>query len=193
MPAKKGNIPYNKKDIDLNLMQKLYYDDMWDYKKIANYFGFKSKSPIYDRFKRLGLKARTNTDLKTGFRHSSETKKKISQSQMNHKHSNKTKLIMSAKSKGKNNPMYGTKAWNNKGGSIHNHGYRVIWIKGKSVLEHRHIWKNKYGKIPKGYTLHHINKDKLDNRIENLQLLLISEHLKLHYKERNINSKGQFI
>lgn len=69
---------WNKKEIDLELMKSLYYDKKWDYRKIADFFGFKSKSAIYDRFKKLGLVARTNTDLKTGFKHSKKTKKKIS-------------------------------------------------------------------------------------------------------------------
>ena len=59
-------------------MKKFYYEFGWDYKKIADFFGFKSKSSIYERFKKLGLKARTNTDLKTGTKHSIETRKKIS-------------------------------------------------------------------------------------------------------------------
>ena len=68
----------NKIEIDLELMKNLYYEKKWDYKKIADFFGFKSKSAIYDRFKKLGLEARTNTDLKTGFKHSKKTREKIS-------------------------------------------------------------------------------------------------------------------
>ena len=68
MAPPKGFIPHNKKEIDMELMKKLYFKDKWDFKKIADFFGFKSKSAIYDRFKSLKLKARTNTDLKTGFK-----------------------------------------------------------------------------------------------------------------------------
>jgi len=193
MPAKKGCTVWNKKEIDINLMQKLYYKDKWDFKRIADFFGFKSKFAIYDRFKRLGLKARTNTDLKTGFKHSDETKQKISQSSIGHKHSDETRLKMSARFKGKGNLMYGKQAWNNKGGSIHAQGYKVIWIKGKRILEHRHIWEKKHGNIPKGYTIHHINRDKLDNRLDNLQLLSLSEHLKIHYKDRHFDNSGKFL
>ena len=36
---------------------------------------------------------------------------------------------------------------------------------------HRVIWKKAYGEIPEGMQIDHINEDKLDNRIENLQLV----------------------
>ena len=43
-------------------------------------------------------------------------------------------------------------------------------------LMHRYVWEFYNGKIPKGYELHHKNKDKTDNRISNLELYTKSEH-----------------
>ena len=40
-----------------------------------------------------------------------------------------------------------------------------------AVFLHRQIWVDVYGKIPDGLTVDHINNNKLDNRLENLQLL----------------------
>lgn len=41
---------------------------------------------------------------------------------------------------------------------------------------HRQVWVDNNGKIPDGLTVDHINNDKTDNRIENLQLLTRSEN-----------------
>ena len=41
---------------------------------------------------------------------------------------------------------------------------------------HRQVWVDNNGKIPDGLTVDHINNDKLDNRIENLQLLTRAEN-----------------
>ena len=141
MAPPKGFIPSNKKEIDLKLMKLLYFEKKWDFKKIANFFGFKSKSAIYERFKNLGLRARTNTDLKTGFKHSIKTKEKISDSLCKRK------------------------------GPVIYRGYREIRVGNKFVAEHLFVWETANGKKPKGYEIHHINFDKLDNRIEKLHNL----------------------
>lgn len=54
-------------------------------------------------------------------------------------------------------------------------------VNGHKVFEHRAIWEEKFGEIPKGKMVHHINGDKKDNRIENLKLVDIKEHGKLHH------------
>lgn len=54
-------------------------------------------------------------------------------------------------------------------------GYRVVSIRnGATKLQcrvHRIIWISQNGIIPDGYCIDHINNDKSDNRISNLQLL----------------------
>lgn len=49
---------------------------------------------------------------------------------------------------------------------------------------HRYVWEKHKGKIPKGYDIHHIDHDKSNNDISNLQMLTKSDHLKLHGKEQ---------
>ena len=45
---------------------------------------------------------------------------------------------------------------------------------------HKHNWIKKNGEIPEGYQLHHKDHNKLNNEPENMQLLTVSEHTKLH-------------
>ncbi len=59
-------------------------------------------------------------------------------------------------------------------------GYKFMRHLGEDIAEHRVVWEKYHGKIPKGHNIHHINGNKLDNRIENLQLVHIGEHNKIH-------------
>lgn len=45
---------------------------------------------------------------------------------------------------------------------------------------HQEIWKAKYGSIPVGFHVHHIDMNTLNNTIENLTCIPEKEHLRLH-------------
>lgn len=66
--------------------------------------------------------------------------------------------------------------------------YKSLRINGIKYDEHRIIIENYLGrKLNRNEVVHHINGDKSDNRIENLKVMSLSEHTKLHMKNRKIS------
>ena len=52
---------------------------------------------------------------------------------------------------------------------IDNEGYKTVSLLGEKKRLHIIIWECENGKIPDGYVIDHINRNKQDNRIENLR------------------------
>lgn len=59
-------------------------------------------------------------------------------------------------------------------------GYKCIWVDGKTVKIHVFIWERKNGKKPEGFDIHHLNHDKGDYTLSNLELMSKSDHSRLH-------------
>ena len=49
---------------------------------------------------------------------------------------------------------------------------------------HRYVWEYYNGEIPKGFQIHHIDHDKSNNDISNLEMISRSKHAKIHANER---------
>lgn len=68
-----------------------------------------------------------------------------------------------------------------------NKGYIRICVSGKYIHYHRYLMEKHTGrKMLKTDHVHHVNGDKEDNRIENLEIVNNSEHLKRHWRMRKL-------
>lgn len=77
--------------------------------------------------------------------------------------------------------MTDKRGWAWKGGKYKSCGYWRILSDGKYRLEHRVLMEQHLGRmLEKNEIVHHINGDKLDNRIENLELMDHAEHVRQH-------------
>ena len=126
----------------------------------------KGKKLSEEHRKNLSESHKGNPSYWTGKHHSEETKQKIS-----------NKLKGRPSPRAKLGDTY-----------INNQGYVQIKTEKGWFSQHRYNWitQNKLGLffIPEGWEIHHINKDRTDNKIENLSCIPIDIHRGLHSNER---------
>ena len=72
------------------------------------------------------------------------------------------------------------------------HGYKILSIRGKEVAEHHYEWMNanNFWYIPKGYVVHHVDCNKLNNNPKNLVLLNKAQHAEVHHALETTNPFG---
>lgn len=65
----------------------------------------------------------------------------------------------------------------------HSDGYlRATTVAGRAagLYQHRVVWEQAHGPIPAGYHVHHIDENPANNSLENLRLVSMAEHRRLH-------------
>ena len=58
--------------------------------------------------------------------------------------------------------------------------YKRKWSKEKNHLGHRFIWEQEFGQIPDCLIVHHLDKNRKNNDINNLCLMTITAHNRVH-------------
>lgn len=61
----------------------------------------------------------------------------------------------------------------------------------KRTLMHRYVWEKEVGIIPPGYDIHHIDENKANNELKNLECLPKSEHTRKYSPHNNQFTKGR--
>lgn len=69
--------------------------------------------------------------------------------------------------------------------TIHYDYYRYTANRVSGVLLHRYKYEREVGKIPKNHDIHHIDENRLNNNIDNLECIPNSEHTKKHHTGYN--------
>lgn len=77
-------------------------------------------------------------------------------------------------------------------GCITEQGYRRITVDGRTMSEHRKVWQDANGPIPAKHHIHHRNRNKLDNRLSNLELRSRQEHGALHARHARRTMPGEW-
>jgi hypothetical protein len=74
--------------------------------------------------------------------------------------------------------------------SLRSNGYYSLTNDDRCLM-HRYVWEKEKGKIPIDWDIHHLNNDKSDNRIDNLECLSKSEHTKKYSPHHNQYTKNK--
>ena len=171
-----------------NELAAMYLDEGLSGREIAERLGC-SPAAICLRMKAAGIKARSMHDYPP-------TKKQIEAWKRNAARMSQLPQTQAARSaNGKKNRGRRKRDDYEFGGheKLRDDGYIKVYVpehpKAASdgyIMKHHLVMEQHLGQfIPDDYVVHHINHNRADNRIENLELMTFKEHSRLHMKERH--------
>lgn len=76
--------------------------------------------------------------------------------------------------------------------TLRNTGYYSMTT-GDRCLMHRYVWQKERGEIPEGWDIHHIDCNKANNDINNLECLPKSEHTRKYSPHNNQYTRGRVV
>lgn len=76
---------------------------------------------------------------------------------------------------------WGGRRWHRYGDRYYERTDKSVTPK-RTINLHRVVWESAHGPIPAGHDIHHVNGDRLDNRIENLECIPHGAH-RAHHRE----------
>ena len=74
--------------------------------------------------------------------------------------------------------------------TLRNNGYYALTTDDRCLM-HRYIWEAEIGKIPDGWDIHHIDNNRANNIINNLECLPKAEHTRKYSPHNNQYTKGR--
>ncbi len=167
---------------DREVIEKLYIDEKKSMADISKVLGISTGS-VFNCMKEYGIKSRPQNVGMKGKHHTEEVRHIISKTHKGKVLSDETRhrISESHKIKGIGHKKERTDGYVSLYYPEHPYSNQDGYI-----MEHRYIMEQHIGRyIKDDEVVHHKNKNRSDNRLENLELMTFKEHAKLHMEERH--------